>query len=590
MTREPVTLLGGNQEAVAEQVADLRSKGAIEPAPLPLEPGFYSRLFVVPKASGGWRPVIDLSALNRYLKIPSFRMETHMSILAALEGSRYAASVDLQDAYLHVPMHPRARPYLRFVHQQQVWQFKALPFGLSTAPFVFTWMLRPFLRLLRARGIRIHAYLDDWVIHHPVQTTLESHVQQVLRWAAHLGLIVNQAKSQLTPSQHFVYLGIELDLAAQLVQPPPDKCLALQQLIRQLSARPSSARRWATLLGRLNFVSQFVPLGRLHLRPLQRHLAFAWDQDWKTSHLQLIPVPQALLPHLQWWGNLDNLRLGVQIAPPPPTATLFTDASNDGWGAHLLGEVAHGRWTPSELPPHINCLEMLAISRAVQAFEPRIRGSSILIASDNTTVLAYLRKQGGTVSHLLTQMAGDLLRTLDEWETTISLRHVPGRRNVLADLLSRSDQTIPSEWTLNQEVLDWLWRQCPRPKLDAFATCLNARLDRYWSPVPDPHAEGTDAMSQPWDKEALYMFPPNGLIPAVLRKLQRQPHSLVVLIVPWNEGAPWFPVLLDLVRAPGNRAITLPALPDLLFQPLSGDCRPDASLLSLTACVLSSTS
>ena len=65
-------------------------------------------------------------------------METHTSILAALEGSRYAASVDLQDAYLHVPMHPRARPYLRFVHQQQVWQFKALPFGLSTAPFVFT--------------------------------------------------------------------------------------------------------------------------------------------------------------------------------------------------------------------------------------------------------------------------------------------------------------------------------------------------------------------------------------------------------------------------------------------------------------------
>ena len=224
------------------------------------------------------------------------------------------------------------------------------------------------------------------------------------------------------------------------------------------------------------------------------------------------------------------------------------------------------------------------------AFEPTIRGSSIRIASDNTTVLAYLRKQGGTVSHLLTQMAGDLLQLMDDWGTTLSFRHIPGRRNVLADLLSRSNQVVQSEWTLTQEALDWLWTQCPKPKLDAFATCFNNRMDRYWSPVPDPQALAQEAMSQSWTAEPLYVPPPNGLLPAVLRRLRRQPHHQVVLIVPWREGAAWFPILLELVNEQALRSIPLPDLPDLLFQPLSGDCRPDASLLSLTACVLLDTS
>ena len=63
------------------------AKGALEIARDP-GPGFYSRLFLVEKASGGWRPVIDLSHLNNFVQLTSFKMETagctHPSILNSL--------------------------------------------------------------------------------------------------------------------------------------------------------------------------------------------------------------------------------------------------------------------------------------------------------------------------------------------------------------------------------------------------------------------------------------------------------------------------------------------------------------------------
>merc|ERR1712044_127642 len=128
---------GGRAACVIRQQVDiLLDKEAIEVVDPPYEPGFYSRVFVVPKASGGWRPVINLKSLNQFIKVPSFKMETVQSIIPALEGSLWAVTIDLSDAYFHVPMHPKAWVFLRFVSRGQVFQFKPLPFGLSTVLFL----------------------------------------------------------------------------------------------------------------------------------------------------------------------------------------------------------------------------------------------------------------------------------------------------------------------------------------------------------------------------------------------------------------------------------------------------------------------
>ena len=587
LTDVPRAFRQGDPAILDPLVEDLVTKQAIEEVPLPRGPGFYSHVFAVEKSSGGHRLVINLRELNRHLNVPSFRMETNRSVLAALHASRWAVSLDLKDAYNHVLVHPKARPYLRFTHGQTVWQFRALPFGLSTAPFTFTWLMRPVLKEMRRRGIHVNAYLDDWILHHPSREVLQSQVPFTLDLLNSLGLQVNWAKSHLTPTQHLEYLGMEIDLERQLVLPTRAKCLSIQHDILGAlpPAPPQPAKFWRRLLGQIGYISNFVPLGRLHTRPLTSF--FQWDRNWHKAKKRPVNLRAEVLPHLQWWTDLPTLRQGITLAPPPPSMTLFTDASTSGWGAHLMGKMAQGSWTAQEQREHINILEMRAIANAVEAFQDILAQQTIVIASDNTTVLAYLRKQGGTKSQSLTNLSWHLLYRLEELGTAIRMRHIPGKRNVLADLLSRRDQVVHTEWTLSQEAFAWLYHQVPHPTLDAFANCLNHQLDRYWSPVQDPQAVAVDAMTQDWSQEQLYMFPPTPLIPAVLRKLSTQPHHAVTLLVPWREGAPWFPHLLRLLQQEHARTISFPALPGLLSQPLTGQEMHDVTGFALTACVLS---
>ena len=104
--------------------------------------GFYSCLFLVPKPHQRWRPVIDLSRLNKFLLVERFKMETPESIRASLIPREWVSSIDPSDAYLHIPIHPNSRKYRRFCHRSQVFQFTSLPFGLATATQVFTMIVK----------------------------------------------------------------------------------------------------------------------------------------------------------------------------------------------------------------------------------------------------------------------------------------------------------------------------------------------------------------------------------------------------------------------------------------------------------------
>ena len=99
-------------QALADCIQSLLSKNAIERMENVKSLRFYSRLILVPKPHQRWRPVIDLSRLNTFLHVEKFKMETPESIRTSLVPGEWVSSIDLSDAYLHIPIHPNSRKYL----------------------------------------------------------------------------------------------------------------------------------------------------------------------------------------------------------------------------------------------------------------------------------------------------------------------------------------------------------------------------------------------------------------------------------------------------------------------------------------------
>ena len=180
--------------ALTSCIQSLLSKNAIERVENVKSLGFYSRLFLVPKLHQRWRPVIDLSRLNTFLLVERFKMETPESIRASLIPGEWVSSIDLSDAYIHIPIHPNSRKYLRFCHRSQVFQFTSLPFGLATAPQVFTMIVKEVRLMALSKGIRLHQYLDDWLIRAQSQEEAQVNTQTAVDLTQSLGWIINQEK------------------------------------------------------------------------------------------------------------------------------------------------------------------------------------------------------------------------------------------------------------------------------------------------------------------------------------------------------------------------------------------------------------
>ncbi len=148
-----------NAPVLRKEIAVLLAKDAIEPVPpAKMRQGFYSPYFIVPKKGGGLRPILDLRVLNRALHKLPFKMLTHRRMIKCIQPQDWFAAIDLKEAYFHISIHPRHRPFLRFAFEGRAWQYRVLPFGLSLSPRVFTKIVEGALTPLREVGVRILNY------------------------------------------------------------------------------------------------------------------------------------------------------------------------------------------------------------------------------------------------------------------------------------------------------------------------------------------------------------------------------------------------------------------------------------------------
>lgn len=110
-----------------------------------------------------------------------------------------------------------------FTFQEEVFQFNCLPFGLSSAPWVFTKTLRPAIALVRELGVRCIAYIDDILVLAESREMAQIHVAGLKYLLECLGFIINLKKSVLEPSQKLEFLGITVDSTNMELRLPLEK-------------------------------------------------------------------------------------------------------------------------------------------------------------------------------------------------------------------------------------------------------------------------------------------------------------------------------------------------------------------------------
>ena len=560
------------QKNVLEQVRDVNS------------PGFYGRLFIRPKTEGKWRSIIDLSDLNHYIVNPSFQMETSWSIQNSMRQGMWATSIDLSDAYFHIPVHPKFRKFMRIALFDQVLQFRAMPMGLNVSARVFTKVMGETLKMIRAEQVLVHGYIDDWIFRNYIRLLLREQTVWSALLTTELGWLINLKKSELWPKQIIKYCGVLYNFIVGKAFVPPDRIAALESFIHKIIRKKgASARQWAQLIGQMGSMTNQIQLGALHRRPIQRFIQEKWNQKSQVWDV-FLPLTAEVEEHLLWWSDRQNTQSGVSLQPFKPKMSLYTDASLTGFGATINSSTFRGLWDEKEKTLHINNLELLAIIKSVNRFQELLQNQEVLICTDNSTTVATINKQGGTRSWELTHMVWELWTLLDSLNCKAKARHIPGRLNVVADMLSRSQQIVNTEWTMNPTILNQVWALWGKPEVDLFANSLNFQLPLYVSLFPDPKAWKVNALLIPWENTKMYAFPPWGILEEVLLKLRDESTELILIAPAWT-NRPWFPLLLQMLV---EKPLKLPQVPNLIFQPHTGRVHPNLQFLNLHAWRLSS--
>jgi len=540
------------QKKISEEIKELLAKGAIRETTLTAD-SFVSQIFLVEKKGGGQRPVINLKGLNSFVKTEHFKMEGLHILPHLIQKNDWMVKMDLKDAYLQIPIHQESQHLLQFQWEDKLYQFQCLPFGLTSAPRVFSKVMKPVVGTLRHMGIRLVIYLDDLLILHQVKEELIQLIPLISQLFEALGLIVNQTKSVLIPQQRIEFLGFLVDAMALHLIFPAEKLRKIQQLANHLLHQQRvSVRDLARFVGKASAATRAIWQAPLHYRALQFLINSVVPPENQAEHATVkfntnLNLTKEAENDLTWWISLDHkIPMQSPILPRAPSMTIESDASNKGWGAHQGDLSTGGRWSVEESLHHINYLELLAAFLALQSLAKHSHKMTILLKMDNVTAVTYINKLGGTHSPVLCQLA------LRIWEWSLQrgifliAEHLPGIENVAADQESRLMRDR-CDWMLNPQVFSQIQQVMGPLQIDLFASRLTKQLPTFYSWRPDPEAQGTDAFNQDWSQERGFANPPWCLIARCLSQIKKQ-AARVVMITPLWASQHWYPTILEMLE------------------------------------------
>lgn len=505
------------------------------------EPGeFLSSVFLVPKPNGDKRFILNLKCLNKYIETKHFKMEDYRTASKLITKNCYMASIDLKDAYFFVPIHTTQRKYLRFKYNNVLYEFNCLPFGLCTAPFVFTKLLKPVMEYLRKVHHMISViYLDDVLCIGKTYSECADNVYVTKKLFQKLGFLINTEKGCLIPKTQCTFLGFLFDSKHMQIKLPDSKKVKIKEKLTNIKKiKTCTLREFARFVGLLVSACPALQYSWLYTKYFEQFKYSCLLHN--PNYEQIVTLPEYLRPDITWWLNkIDNGYSTLQ--DKDFLMEIFSDASSTGWGAYCNGKEGFGYWKEHELTLHINELELKAAFLALKCFAKNVSNTGILLRIDNVTAISCINRMGSVQYEHLNIVCRDIWQWCEIRKIVIFASYINTKDNLEADHLSRK-KFQDTEWQLNDIVYTQITDYFGLPDIDLFASRCNAKCDVYVTWKNDPDALAVDSFTISWKNKFFYAFPPFAMITKVMHKIIKEKAEGIV-VVPYWPSQPWFPLL-----------------------------------------------
>lgn len=570
---------------VQKEIDDLVSKGAlkiISRAEAKRVPGYYSKVFVVPKPDGKHRVIINMKPLNQYIKKETFRMESEKEVRTLLQINSWASVVDLSDAYYLVSIQKKHRKFCRFIFQGVIYEYQALPMGLTESPRIFTSISRFAGGLMRKAGVKVVLYMDDLLVVGTTKEQCEVSVRTVVTILQDLGFLLNVKKCSLAPNTTFTYLGCVWDTVNWSVGVKTEREDRLRKSAQLLLSRQEVKFRWvARFLGQVISCMKVIPMARARCRVTQWDFLAGQCQS-KRDYENFFCLSGAARKELQFWAALQP-GLSSPITLPAASGSLYTDACPEGFGIYFNGDLVSEKFDKDLRHKHINVQELAVLDRFLDIY-PQVSDTILTWRVDNQAALAAIKNQGSARSWALCSMSLIILERAFKRNLVFEPVRISSEENVLADRASRN--LVVEDWSISQVQVDKLFNLFGYPDVDLMATSQSRKCPAYmsWS-REDRDAVRIDSLATDvdWTEYNMpYVFPPFPMLPQVLAKARTQRVSKMLLVAPWWPTMPFFPVLKEMLLDVRKFRFST----NLVVDMVAGKPPPDIPRLQLVGCLI----
>ncbi|KAA6368720.1 MAG: putative reverse transcriptase, partial [Streblomastix strix] len=491
---------------------------------------WYNPTFMIKKANGKWRKILDAKALNKQIADFHFKMHDSNEVKQTIRPGDWGTSLDLSSAFHHLIVQTESQPYLAFEFQNNYYTYRAMPFGTKHSPIYFATAMEPIMQQIRMKTeIRIINYVDDILLLHQNKEYLKNMTQKVIETLIYFGFTMNTEKSEIEPNQTVIFLGWEWNLANATVKTKPKKRLLLLHDLYNMrrwirTGTEITVKQTAKLIGKLNYLRLQFQEASLFLNTMDYQKAQAARlRGWNTTMI----MNKTAIPDINWWIAKLRANTPVQLIQIPPQMTMTTDAAPSGWGSTLEKEqemiaMAHGTWNKRQAKLTSNNREIKAITQGLRSFAKTLKSlqiQSLAIRSDNSTAVFDIRKWRASTS--LIKEIKQVHQTIEKLGIQIQITHLPGVKNEIADALSRLSRA--GDYKLKEKIFQQTCLQMNlNPTIDLFSQHFNNLLPRFMSTIRGHGEIAIDALNQTWKMELPWIHPPIPLLPAVLKKIREK--------------------------------------------------------------------